>query len=67
MNVIEASIADLRAALENGDLTSVTLVQTYLDRIEKYDRTGPCLNAVPVLNPDALAEAEASDAVLPIR
>ena len=61
MNVIEASIADLRAALENGDLTSVTLVQTYLDRIEKYDRTGPCLNAVPVLNPDALAEAEASD------
>lgn len=61
MNVIEASIADLRAALDNGELTSVALVQTYLERIEKYDRTGPCLNAVPVLNPEALAEAEASD------
>ncbi len=61
MNVIDASIADLRAALENGELTSVALVQTYLDRIEKYDRNGPCLNAVPVLNPDALVEAEASD------
>lgn len=61
MNVIEASIADLRAALEKGEATSVALVQAYLDRIAQYDRSGPCLNAVPVLNPDALAEAEASD------
>lgn len=62
MNVVEATIADLRRALENGETTSVDLVKAYLDRIEKFDRNGPRLNAVPVLNPDALAEAEASDA-----
>ena len=61
MNVVEASIADLRAALESNELTSVGLVTTYLDRINKFDRNGPCLNAVPVLNPDALIEAQASD------
>ena len=61
MNVVEASIADLRAALERNEITSVGLVTTYLDRIDKFDRNGPCLNAVPVLNPDALIEAQASD------
>ena len=61
MNVVEASIADLRAALERNEITSAGLVTTYLDRIHNFDRNGPCLNAVPVLNPDALAEAQASD------
>ncbi|SHF70002.1 amidase [Loktanella atrilutea] len=62
MNVAEAGIADLRAALEAGAVTSVGLVELYLDRIARFDRAGPCLNAVPVLNPAALAEAQASDA-----
>ncbi|KEJ94191.1 amidase [Pseudosulfitobacter pseudonitzschiae] len=62
MNVVEATIADLRTALETGETTSVALVETYLDRIARYDRSGPCLNAVPVLNPDALVDAAASDA-----
>ena len=62
MNVVEATIADLRRALESGEITSVGLVSAYLDRIEKYDRSGPCLNAVPVLNPEAMTEAKASDA-----
>ncbi|UOA25832.1 amidase [Pseudosulfitobacter sp. DSM 107133] len=62
MNVVEASIAGLRAGLESGATTSVALVETCLDRIARFDRSGPCLNAVPVLNPDALAEARASDA-----
>ncbi|MBM1817478.1 amidase [Pseudosulfitobacter pseudonitzschiae] len=62
MNVVEATIADLRTALETGETTSVALVETYLDRIARYDSSGPCLNAVPVLNPDALADAAASDA-----
>jgi amidase len=62
LNVVEATIADLRAAFERGDITSVSLVQAYLDRIDAFDKNGPCLNAVPVLNPGALAEAKASDA-----
>ena len=62
MNLVEASIADLRAALEAGRETAVSLTLGYLDRIRAYDREGPCLNAVPVLNPDALADARASGA-----
>lgn len=62
MNIVEASIADLRRALEAGATTSVALVGAYLDRIARFDRNGPCLNAVPVLNQDALIEAQASDA-----
>ena len=61
MDVVEATIAELREALETGKLTSVALVSIYLDRIAKFDRSGPCLNAVPILNPDALLEAQASD------
>ncbi len=57
----EASIADIQAALRDGRTTSVALVEYYLDRIAQFDKSGPTLNAVPVLNQDALAEARASD------
>ena len=59
--VAEAGIADLRCALDDGRVTSVELVESYLRRIEAYDRTGPTLNSIVVFNPDALAEAQASD------
>ncbi len=62
MDVVEASIADLRTALESGAVTSVGLVNAYLARIDAYDRGGIRLNSVVVMNSDALAEAEASDA-----
>lgn len=62
MKVRDASIAVLRCALETGETTSAALVQTYLDRIARFDQSGPCLNAVPVLSPTALDEAHASDA-----
>lgn len=61
MNLVEASIADLRAALEAGRVTSVALVAGYLDRIARFDRSGIHLNAVPVLNPAMFDEARASD------
>ncbi len=61
-DVVEASIADLRNALASGLVSAVGLVTRYLARIEAYDRNGICLNSVVVLNPEALAEAEASDA-----
>ncbi|HZW41340.1 MAG TPA: amidase [Agromyces sp.] len=62
-DVVEASIAELRAALEAGRVTSVELVEAYLARIEAYDRPGTptALNALVVMNPDALADARASD------
>ncbi|MEH7830103.1 amidase [Gemmobacter denitrificans] len=60
--IVESRIADLRAALQDGRITALALAQDCLARIAAYDRAGPCLNAVPVLNPDALEEARASDA-----
>ncbi len=61
MNIVEASIADLRGALETGKVTSVALVAAYLDRIAAYDRSGIHLNAVSVLNPAMFDDARASD------
>ena len=62
-DVVEASIADLRSALEDGRTTSVELVEAYQDRIAAFDGrdTGTKLNSVIVANPQALTEAAASD------
>ncbi|SHM99005.1 amidase [Pseudomonas asturiensis] len=64
IEVTEVSIAELRAALESGRTTAVELVQAYLARIDAYDgpHTATALNALVVPNPEALAEARASDA-----
>jgi amidase len=61
VNVVEASIADLRSALDKGETTSVELVAAYLQRIGGLDHHGPLLNSVPVLNPAAFQEARESD------
>ncbi|KAA9108301.1 amidase [Microbacterium rhizomatis] len=62
-DVVEATIADLRAALESGRATSVDLLDAYLARIAAYDAAGTAtaLNAVVVFNPGAAADARASD------
>ena len=60
-DVVEAGIAELRDALETGRVTSVGLVDAYLARIDAFDRHGPQLNAVVVINPGAHEEARASD------
>ncbi|MEV7634946.1 amidase [Pseudarthrobacter enclensis] len=60
-NVVETGIGRLRAALESGEVTSEELVRLYLDRIEKYDSSGIHLNALVVMNQEAIAEAQASD------
>ncbi|WP_313395871.1 amidase family protein, partial [Pseudomonas sp.] len=64
IEVTEVSIAELRDALEAGRTTAVELVKAYQARIDAYDGadTATALNAVVVRNPEALKEAEASDA-----
>lgn len=57
----EQTIADLRAAMAGGALTSRRLVEAYLERIQALDTSGPTLRAVIEVNPDALAIAEALD------
>jgi len=61
-DVVEASIAQLRQALDDGQVTAVGLLESYLRRIAVYDHAGIRLNAVVVLNPEAHADAVASDA-----
>ena len=62
-DVVETPISLLRAALTAGETTAVELVDAYLARIEAYDApdTPTALNAVVVRNPEARAEAAASD------
>lgn len=57
----DAAIADIQQAISSGSLTSVTLVQLYLDRIAAYDKAGPKINAIITLNPRAKEEAAALD------
>jgi amidase len=57
-SVVEATIPEMRAALEDGRVTSRELVVQSLIRIATYDKF---LNAVMAVNTHALEEAEARD------
>jgi amidase len=61
-NPANASIEQLRAALDAGRVSSEQLVAFYLDRIERFDKKGPRINALVSLNPKALEQARQSDA-----
>ncbi|HTE41540.1 MAG TPA: amidase family protein [Steroidobacteraceae bacterium] len=61
LNIETASIADLNKALASGTLTSEKLVGAYLKRIEAYDKKGPTINSVILLNPKAIDVARALD------
>ena len=58
-SVVEASIPELQARMESGELTSRELVTAYLVRIALYEER---LNAAVAINENALAEADALDA-----
>ena len=57
-----ATIPELEKAMARGALTSETLTEAYLARIEAYDKQGPTINTVIALNEKALEEARALDA-----
>lgn len=59
--LLEATIDDLQAAMADGKLTSRDLVLFYMQRIANYDKSGPTVNALLELNPDAMQIAEAMD------
>lgn len=61
IDLATADVATLRSALDAGEVTATEIALRYLERIARYDRQGTRLNAVPVLNPDLLAEARVSD------
>jgi amidase len=53
-----SSVAELRQAMADGRLTATGLTRHFLERIEELN---PALHAVITVNPDAVAEAAASD------
>jgi len=57
----ELTIAGLHGALRRNDLSCLEVVDFYLERIEKYDRLGPAINAVINVNPDAKDTARRMD------
>lgn len=61
-DLMEATVAQIHAAMREGTLTCRELVEAYLDRIEAYDQKGPAINSVITVNPHALGEADACDA-----
>ena len=60
-----ATIAELRAALAAGATTAAALAAGYLARIAAYDSAGPAINSVRELNSEAAAIAAAFDAAAP--
>src|SRR6185369_17471579 len=59
--VEEKTIAQIHAALRSRQVTCRGLVEAYLARINAYDQKGPSLNAVVLLNPEALKTADDLD------
>lgn len=59
-DLIDASITELQEELTKGNVTSVDLVQMYLDRIEAYDKSLD-LNSIISINENALETAKALD------
>lgn len=57
----EATIAQVHDAMKAGSLTCRTLVAQYLKRIDAYDRNGPAINSIVVVNPDAGKQAAELD------
>ena len=61
IDVVEVDAATLQAAMQSGKTTSLALVRAYLARIRAIDKSGPRINAVIELNPDAISIARALD------
>jgi amidase len=57
----EATIVQLQAEMASGKLTSENLTKEYITRITLLDQSGPGVNAVIELNPDALNMAKNAD------
>jgi amidase len=57
----EVTIDDLQAGMKSGKYTSRSITEKYLSRIEAIDKSGPALNSVIEVNPEALAIADSLD------
>ena len=59
--LLEVTFSELAEGMDTGRWTARSLVEQYLEVIDRFDRRGPMLNTILELNPDALAIADALD------
>ncbi|HKJ00792.1 MAG TPA: amidase family protein [Longimicrobiales bacterium] len=64
VQLMELTIAQAQKAMLARTLTARQLVEAYLARIEAYDKQGPTINSLILLNPRALERADEVDAYL---
>src|SRR5688572_25216473 len=57
----EITVDELQQKMSAGQLTSRAITELYLKRIEAVDNSGPGLNSIIEVNPDALAIADEMD------
>jgi len=57
----EMTISELQLGYKEGKYLIADVVSAYLDRIIELDKTGPGLNSIIMINPDALQIAEELD------
>ena len=57
----EVTFDALHQGMQSGKFTARSITQAYLDRIAELDQSGPRVNSVIELNPDAIAIADALD------
>lgn len=57
----EITIGKLQDLMKSGKYTGRSLVEAYSARIEEIDKSGPSVNAIIQMNPDALSIAEDLD------
>ncbi len=57
----EMTISGLREAYLKKEYTISDVVNAYIERINEIDKSGPALNSIIVINPDALSIAAALD------
>ena len=58
---LEQDITQIQMGYKDGTHTIKEVVQAYLDRIEEIDKSGPTLNSIIQVNPDAIQVAEELD------
>jgi Asp-tRNA(Asn)/Glu-tRNA(Gln) amidotransferase A subunit family amidase len=62
-HIEETTVRQIAEALKEKKTTCRTIAKEYIHRIEAYDRKGPSLKTVILVNPKALEEAEKLDSI----
>ena len=57
----EHTISDLQEGMRSGRFTARSLVKKYFERIDDIDKSGPAINSIIEMNPDAVSIAELLD------